>query len=157
MSRDLRPAFSLLREFEGFHLKPYRCPAGIPTIGIGTTRYPNGKLVKMEDPEIDIDQAYDYLLHHLKQDCFLLEKFLRGNKLTMNDNQFSALIAFAYNLGIGPVITTGRSLCDALKTGSREKIKEAFLLYTKARVKGEVVTMTGLLRRRKAEIKLYFS
>jgi lysozyme len=155
--RNLRPCFNLLLEFEDLRLKPYLCEAGIPTIGIGTTRYPNGKTVSMDDPEITEAQAYEYLLYHLKRDLFLLDKFLSMNKLTLNDNQYSALACFAYNLGIGPVIASGRSLCDALKSKDAAKIREAFLMYVYTTKNGKRVKSNGLERRRRAEAKLYFS
>lgn len=37
---------ALIKVFEGFSAKAYRCPANVPTIGYGTTRYPDGRPVK---------------------------------------------------------------------------------------------------------------
>ena len=47
---------SLIEEFEGIKLRAYRCPKGIPTIGIGSTRYEDGKKVKLGD-EISLEHA----------------------------------------------------------------------------------------------------
>jgi lysozyme len=44
---------NIIRECEGFRSKPYRCPAGIPTIGYGSTRYADGRCVKLTDDPID--------------------------------------------------------------------------------------------------------
>ncbi|NBV70201.1 MAG: hypothetical protein EBR69_05875, partial [Synechococcaceae bacterium WB4_2_0805] len=43
------PAAKLIREFEGFSDVAYICPAGVPTIGWGTTRWPDGAAVKIGD------------------------------------------------------------------------------------------------------------
>ena len=62
-------ALQLIVRFEGIHKKmadgsiaPYLDPVGVPTIGIGTTRYRNGRKVKMSDPYISVDHAHT-LLH----------------------------------------------------------------------------------------------
>ena len=48
----------LIKLFEGVRLKAYKCSAGVPTIGIGNTYYPNGDKVKMGDT-ITLEQAID--------------------------------------------------------------------------------------------------
>ena len=42
----------LLERFEGFRPKPYLCSAGVPTIGIGSTRYLDGRRFTLSDPTI---------------------------------------------------------------------------------------------------------
>ena len=39
---------NLIKKYEGFSSKPYMCPANVPTIGYGSTYYPNGTKVKIE-------------------------------------------------------------------------------------------------------------
>ena len=51
----------LIKQFEGFESKPYKCPAGIPTIGYGATFYPDGRKVTMNDSPINESQATDLL------------------------------------------------------------------------------------------------
>ena len=47
---------ALIREFEGFFSKEaYKCPAGVWTIGYGSTHYEDGQAVKSGDV---ISQAY---------------------------------------------------------------------------------------------------
>ena len=48
------------RVAEGLKLKPYLCSAGVPTIGIGSTIYPDGTRVTMLDKEITEEQANEY-------------------------------------------------------------------------------------------------
>jgi lysozyme len=153
--RNLEPALKLITEFEGIFLKPYLCPAKIPTIGVGSTVYPDGRPVEMTDPAITKEEAMEFLRHHLQKDCDKLESFLTKNKIKLNDNQFCAILSFAYNCGLGPVVTPGRSLHDALKSGSPSKVVEALMLFTRAAVNGKRVVLNGLVRRRKAESALY--
>ena len=55
MKLDL--AAELCRRFEGFSAKPYLCPAGVWTIGYGSTYYANGDKVTKDDPSIDREYA----------------------------------------------------------------------------------------------------
>jgi lysozyme len=60
----------LIEEFEcggqvEKYLKAYKCPAGVWTIGIGTTIYPTGQRVKQGDV-ITADQAYEFLRFDLR-------------------------------------------------------------------------------------------
>jgi lysozyme len=155
--RDLSPAIRLIEEFEGFRPGPYKCSSGISTIGLGTTVYPDGTKVTLKDKPITHEQASEYLKAHMSKDCASIEKFLLTNKLKINDNQFSALVCFAYNVGVSPIISKGRSLCDALILNSNTEISKAFKLYVKGKANGKMAVVRGLVRRREAEAKLYFS
>ena len=48
---------AIIKKFEGFRSKPYFCPAGVPTIGYGSTYYADGKPVKLTDAPITEAQA----------------------------------------------------------------------------------------------------
>jgi GH24 family phage-related lysozyme (muramidase) len=50
-------AITVLHHFEGLKLKPYLCPAGIPTIGFGNTYYEDGGKVTMKDSAITVKRA----------------------------------------------------------------------------------------------------
>lgn len=147
----------LLIEREGLCLKPYLDSAKIPTIGIGTISYPDGKKVKMTDPEITVGIAYALLDFELKEKASVLEAYFTKKNIVLNDNQFSALLSFAYNLGCGPIIDNGRSMNQALLTG--KGIREAFMLYDKAKAGlfGRLKSLRGLTIRRKMEADLFFS
>ena len=155
--RNIKPGLELIREFEDLKLKPYICPAGLPTIGIGTTIYPDGTPVTMRDKPITEDQAYQYLSHHVSKDVRNFERFLDEKNLTLNDNQFSAIISFAYNCGLSPVTSPGKSLYEALISKSNTKVVSSLMLYIRANVRGKRVVLNGLVRRRKAEAKLFCS
>lgn len=88
----------VIKKHEGFRNKPYLCPAGVPTIGYGNTYYPDGSKVKMTDKPLSKDIA-DVLLRLVVEDfeeC--VNKYVKSD---INQNQFDALVSFAYNLGCG--------------------------------------------------------
>lgn len=81
----------------------------------------------------------------LKSDMKKYEKYVTDNvKLELNENQFSALVSFCYNCGVG-------NLRTLVKGRTVDQIAEAILLYNKA--SGKV--LKGLVRRREAERKLF--
>jgi len=146
MKKISKSGIELLAELEGLRLKPYLCPAGIPTIGLGNTFYENGTKVTMKDKAITKDEAY-----HL---FFLIttkfEKTLNENlPLNINQNQFDALFCFCYNVGQGAFKKS--TLLRVIKLNHNEKtsITNAFLMW-----KGK---NNLLLSRRNKEIKRYFS
>lgn len=127
----------LIKEFEGLYLKAYRCPAGVLTIGYGHT----GKDVK-SGMTITKERAEELL----KKDIARFEKAVKRLKYDFNENQFSALVSFAFNCGEG-------NLKKLTQNGTRTKaeISKKLLLYNRANCN----ELKGLTRRRKAEQKLF--
>jgi len=139
----------LIKKFEGLRLKPYKCPAGIPTIGYGNTFYENGSKVKMTDPEITEERATELLLHSLEK----FEQYVDSYCIdTITQNQFDALTSFCYNLG--PANLKASTLLKKVnKNPNDETIRAEFMKWTKAGGK----TLQGLVKRRTAEADLYFT
>ena len=136
---------TIIKFYEGLKLRAYKCPAGVPTIGFGNTFYEDGKPVKMGDV-ITIEKA-NQLLENIAY------KFLHGMKLPdgLNDNQQSALLSFAYNVGLGAwVKSTLRK--KVMVNPNDASIAKEFLKWNKA--DGKV--LKGLTNRREAEAALYF-
>jgi lysozyme len=137
----------LLHDFEGLKLEAYLCPAKIWTIGYGNTRYEDGSPVKQGD-KITKERAESLFLN-------ILAVFERGVllrvKKPINSNQFSALVSFSYNLGLG---NFGSSTLLRLvnENPNDPEIRNQFMRWNRA--KGQV--MAGLTRRRKAEADLYY-
>lgn len=125
----------LIKEFEGCRTEAYLCPAGVWTIGYGHTAG-----VKQGD-KISAEQAEQLL----KDDLVVYEaKVNKYSKYNWNQNQFDALVSFAYNIGsIDQLTSNGRR--------SIETISAKILEYNKAGGK----TLEGLVRRRKAERDLF--
>ena len=81
----------------------------------------------------------------LKSDMKKYEKYVTDNvKIPLNENQFSALVSFCYNCGVG-------NLKTLVRNRTADQIADAMILYNKA--SGKV--LTGLVRRREAERKLF--
>ncbi|MFZ3105390.1 MAG: lysozyme [Smithella sp.] len=85
--------------FEGFRSRPYRCPAGVPTIGYGTTHYPDGRKVNMTDSSIDEDTALVYLQLELQKSMNGALRYCPI--LSTDEGKLAAIIDFCYNLGVG--------------------------------------------------------
>jgi len=95
----LRLAADLCRRFEGLSLKPYPCPAGIPTIGYGSTRYADGRAVTLRDAPITAAQAEELLLLTLRRD-YLPGVLKASPGLAARPGVLAAVVDFAYNLGV---------------------------------------------------------
>jgi lysozyme len=138
----------LIKTFEGFESAPYKCPAGIPTIGYGATFYPGGKKVTMTDKSVTEAEAVDLLKHMLVSFEKYVDSYCRDD---INQNQFDALVSFAYNLG--PANLKASTLLKKVNANpADETIKLEFMKWVKAGGK----TLKGLVRRREAEAELYF-
>lgn len=137
---------NLITSFEGISLKPYPDSAGIATIGYGTILYPNGQSVKMTDPEITQDQAAAFLEHEVNLKTAGVAKCIA---VPVNQNQFDALVCFAYNVGTGALSKS--TLLKLLNSGNVSAAAEEFLKWNKAG--GQIIP--GLTRRRQAERSLF--
>lgn len=134
--------------YEGIKLKPYLCPAKIPTIGVGCTFYPNGKKVSMNDKPITRDYAIEMLREVLKSFEKSVDSFTTDQ---VNQNQFNALVSFAFNLGANALKNS--TLIKKVNFNPNDpKIKNEFMKWTYAGGK----QLNGLIKRRKAESDLYF-
>jgi len=138
----------LVEQFEGLYLKPYLCPAGVPTIGLGSTYYENGKRVSLKDPAITKERAYELFKHTLKQYEKDVDTFTRDD---INQNQFDALVDFAYNCGSGN-LKSSTLLKKVNLYPTDPMIAEEFRKWNK----GGGKILKGLVRRRQAELELYF-
>jgi lysozyme len=90
--------YLLITKFEGLRLKPYLCSAKIPTIGHGNTYYPDGKRVTLLDKDITKQQAFDMFKEVANRFAKRVDTLVTSN---LNQNQFNALVSFAYNVGTG--------------------------------------------------------
>ena len=138
----------LIKSFEGFKGMAYKCPAGVPTIGYGTIRYPDGHKVKLGD--VCTEQSAQVYLHHdLVSFELAVDALCRDD---INQNQFDALVSFCYNLGSGNLKISG--LLKKVNTNPNdETIKLEFMKWVKAGGR----TLPGLVKRREAESILYFT
>lgn len=137
----------LIKEFEGCSLKAYRDCVGVITIGYGTTNADiaiTGRRIRM-GMRISQHTADAWLEKSLNKKY--RPKVMKYNeKYHWTQNEFDALISFAYNIGsIDQLTNYGKR--------SRKEIAQKMLLYNKAG--GQ--KLRGLVRRRKAEHALFLS
>lgn len=139
----------LIKRFEGLSLKPYLCPAHIPTLGYGATYYEDGTKVKMTDPPITEERASAMLRNMIKHYEQAVDSYCRDD---INQNQFDALVSFAYNCGVGN-LKSSTLLKKANVNPNNQSIRDEFMKWNK----GGGKVLAGLTRRRTAEADLYFS
>jgi len=138
----------LIKEFEGFRSKPYLCSANVPTIGYGATYYPNGKKVTLNDQPITEEYAVQLLSTMLDTFEKAVDSFCRDD---INQDQFDALVSFAYNLGNGSLKSS--TLLKKVNANPNDPtIRDEFMKWVNAGGK----KLPGLVRRRQAEADLYF-
>lgn len=150
---DLAGAIKLIKEFEGCHLSAYPDPlsGGDPwTIGYGTTRYSDGRPVKRGDM-INVIEADMLLRLEIDRITDKLRTTIPHWNV-MDDNQRSALVSFAYNLGAGFYGSAGfETISKCLRARDWAAVPAALELYRNPGTNVEA----GLLRRRRAEGKLW--
>jgi lysozyme len=131
---------ALIKKFEGCELEAYKCPAGVWTIGFGFT-----KGVKEGDvwSQAHAEEMLDIELEEYEEYVSDLVD------VPLNENQFSSLVAWCYNLG--PTNLVQSTLLSKLNAGLYEDVPHEIKRWNKAN--GEV--LEGLVRRREAEALLF--
>ena len=137
---------NMIKMFEGFRAKPYKCPAGVPTIGYGSTFYSNGKKVTLKDKLITEQDATNLLTTVVTNFSSGVSKLL---KVQVTQNQFDALVDFAYNVGIGNLKSS-----TLLKKVNAKNFSGAALEFIKWN-KADGKVLPGLTKRRTAEKDLF--
>jgi lysozyme len=144
---------NLIKSEEGCVLTPYLDQAKVPTIGWGTIRYPGGNYVTMQDPPITQDEADYFLECDVDDTAASVDTMIPAG---LNQNQYDALIDFAYNEGTGAL--HGSTLLRLITANPLDPaITNAFSMWDKIHVDGELEVDNGLLKRRQKEAALYFS
>jgi lysozyme len=153
-------AIKMIKHHEGVRVKPYRCPAGLHTIGVGHVLYPEqAKLPMAERLKMPLQIEHFRIFSMEEVDAFLaqdLARFERGvarycPPALASQGIFDALVSFSFNVGLGNLQRSGLRM----KTNRGEFIDAAdeFLKWTKAA--GRV--LPGLVKRRNDERALYLS
>jgi len=137
---------AFIKKYEGLRLSAYHCPAGIVTIGYGSTRYPEGRLVMISDELRSQEEATQLLLATIS----VFESAVNEKLLNINQNQFDALVSFSYNIGIH-AISESTLLRKAKINANDLSIYDEFLRWNYA--SGKV--LSGLTKRRREEANLY--
>lgn len=144
----------IIKEFEGLRLKAYLDIVKVPTIGWGTTRYENGKPVKMGDI-ITQERAEELLRFEAQAKAYSIMEALKN--VPLNQNQIDSLTSFAYNVGVGAAV--GSTLFKKVKSNPNDPlIRKEFAKWNKGHLPdGKLITISALTKRRADEANLYFS
>jgi lysozyme len=151
----------LIKRFESCRLQAYKCPAGVWTIGYGHT----GNVIPGD--KITMAVADSLLRNDLRQ----YEGYVNQHQLSLNQNQFDAMVSLCYNIGPGN-LKKSPVLQLVKKDPFNPAIRDAFLRHVYANGShdgkdndgdglidepGEVQKLPGLVKRRTDEANLYFS
>ena len=132
----------LIKEFEGFRARAYLCPANVLTIGYGHTKTCKpGQVVSTAKGE-------ELLIKDLKRFENAVNVLV---KVPLNQNQFDALVSFAFNVGVGAFKAS--TLLRLLNQGNYKLATNEFKRW----VHGGGRKLPGLIRRRQAEANLFAS
>ena len=137
----------IIKVAEGFFAAPYYCPASIISIGYGATRGLDGRPLHMGVESITEEEGEKLL----RRDVGIAERAVsRLIRVPLNENEFSALCSFVYNLGSGRLqSSTLRALLN--RSAPRERVGEEFPKWRMANGK----VLRGLVRRRAVERQLF--
>jgi len=150
----------LIKSFEGCHSSPYRCPAGLWTIGYGHVLYPDQARLKTNErssyllkPEHNRVFDYDEIDQLLEKDIKRFEDGVSRLCPASNDRQsnFDAVVSLAFNVGLGNLQAS--TLRMKYNRSEFEGAADEFLKWRKS----NGVVLAGLVRRREAERALFLS
>lgn len=140
-----KKGLDLIKSFEGFQARGYRCPAHVWTIGYGHTGLVHGKRIN-SDMAITRKVGEELLLEDVSSAVATVNKRVT---VKLNQNEFDALVSFVFNVGGGNF--AGSTLLRKLNVGDKKGAANAFLAWNK----GGGRVLAGLTRRRQAERKLF--
>lgn len=134
---------NIIKFFEGFSPIAYLCPAGYSTIGYG-------HLIKQNEvfESITLAEAEELLIKDLRKAESSVKKLIYQ---PLNENQFSALVSFTFNLGSGALQAS--TLRQMINRGEFEDLDKQFIRWVIAGGR----KLKGLIRRREAEAELFYA
>ena len=147
----------LLADWEGIRSKVYDDVAGLPTIGVGhllTQEENNSGKITIQGQDVDYSQGLSeqQVLDLLAQDLVRFEEIVQNAvQVALSQNQFDALVSFAFNVGIQAFKKS--TLVKVLNNGEYEEVPNQLRRWVKAG--GQ--TVQGLVSRREKEISLWNS
>lgn len=144
MSTFTAEAMQLLKRLEGLRLDAYQDEAGVWTIGYGHTR---GVVPGLH---WTTDQAGAALAADVATFVAGVRQLVQ---VELSDNQFSALVIFAYNVGLRAL--AGSTVLRHLNAGYLSAVPDAMKAWCHVHVGGVLQVSPGLMKRRAAEVGLW--
>jgi lysozyme len=139
-----KEGLDLIKKFEGLRLKAYKCPAGVWTIGYGST------VGVVGGQEITEEEAEKLLLDDVFSAWRAVMELVT---VPLSQEQFDALVSFVFNVGIGNFSKS--TLLKKLNAGDYLGAAKEFLKWDKATVNGVKKPLAGLTKRRIMEKELF--
>ena len=143
-------ATDMIKKFEGFKDYAYIDTDGTAVIGYGLSRI-NGVPVQIGD-RITPSQADAALDAHIQEIDRELQKAI---EVELSDRQLSALTSISFNVGVDAIAKS--TLVRKINTGDYAGAANEFMRWDKANMRGRLVQLPGLTRRRSAERQLFLS
>lgn len=142
-------AIALIRHHEGVRNRPYKCPAGLYTIGVGHLIGDGKSLPESWNKTFTNEEIDGLLKSDLRRFELGVSKMLPN--VSLRQCEFDALVSFSFNLGLG---TFQRStIRQALMRNDKEAAMESLLKYCRAGGK----VLRGLENRRKDEKAMFLA
>lgn len=145
-----------LEGFESFESRAYLCPAGVPTIGFGTTFYfDTKKFVTLDDKPISLDEARRLKLGHINAVFApLADKLCRDD---LKQNEFDGVVSFLYNAGATYKDKNGKIQYFNIFKHINDKMASPELrkYWETLAITGNGKKLPGLIRRRKRESEIF--
>ncbi len=141
-----RAAVDLIKRFEGYRQTSAQLPDGRWTIGYGHTLTARpGATVSEKDAEALLLYDLISVAHSVNEHTYT----------PLTQNQFDALVCFAFNIGIENFVRSG--VLRRINEGSLLQAACAMEMWRKADFEGERIVIDALVRRRSAEKTLFLT
>ena len=146
--------FDIIKKWEGLvdgdpdtpGLEPYVCPAGVPTIGWGSTWDFDGNAITMQHRAITMPEAQELLEQEVSHCEVAVSRLIQAE---MTQGMYDAIISFCYNVGSGNLQAS--TLRRKLNRGNYLGAADEFPKWRMAR--GQI--LLGLVLRRAEECRLF--
>ncbi len=142
-----KAAILLIKHHEGVRSRPYRCPAGLWTVGVGHLIGDGKSLPESWNRTFSQEEIDKILKSDLRRFELGLTKLLPN--IPLKQNEFDALVSFCFNLGLGCFQRS--TIRQALLRGNKEAAMESLVKYCRAGGK----ILKGLQTRRLDEKTLF--
>lgn len=139
-------AYAIIKHYESIRLDSYLDPKGIATIGWGHTG------VDVAHPmSVSAEEANRLL----SKDVAFVEKQLYRilSREPESQNQFDAIVSWAFNIGCGRASKS--TLIRLFNLGDYTGASKEFMRWNSCKIKGEIVVLKGLNKRRNTERQLF--
>lgn len=147
--QQLQPqnAAAIIKRAEQLYLDAYLCPAGIPTIGYGTTK---GVTLGQH---ITAEQADAFLAADITEAV----SYVRRVHVPLEQHEFDALVSFVHNIRKSKWNEFDCTLLRRLNAGDYLRAAAEFQRWNKGKdpKTGQITVLNGLTKRRKAEQSLF--